>query len=90
MRVICFKYCKMCMRSLIKKILTFCRIYGHVRFNLSTSAIGFEYMQRYCYAFAFFIRFSLNLPLKLSFLTKPIFPKFCVSFNHFNFPDSRY
>ena len=32
-RVICFKYCKKFMRSQIKKILFFGRIYGYVRFN---------------------------------------------------------
>ena len=33
----------------------------------------------------YFKRFSLNLTLKLSFLTKPTFPKFCASFHESHF-----
>ena len=51
MRVIRFKYCKKCMRSQIKKFLTFFgRIYGHVRLNISILVIGFKYMPGYCNA----------------------------------------
>ena len=63
----------------------FGRIYRHGRFNFSVSVIDFKYMQGILQCFGYFIRFSLNLSLKLSFLAKYTFPKFCDTFNESRF-----
>ena len=76
--VIC---CINIVKSLWQSFNIFGRIYGYVRFNFSISVTGFKYMQKILQRIGYFIRFSLSLSLKLSFLTKPIFPKFCDSFN---------
>ena len=44
MTVICFKYCKKCMRSQIKKILTL------LVESMGMSVTGLKYMQRSCNA----------------------------------------
>ena len=45
MRVICFEYCKKCMRKSNQENFNFFgQIYGHVRYNFSISVIGFKYM----------------------------------------------
>ena len=86
MRVICFKYCKKVYeKSNQENFNFFGRIYGHAMFNFLISVIIFKYMQGYCNALDVLYVFSLNLSLKLSFLTKSTFPKFYDSFNESHF-----
>ena len=56
----------------------FGRIYGYFRFNNSIFVTGFKNMQEILYYIGYFIHFSLDMSLKLSFLAKPIFPKFVI------------
>ena len=54
--------------SQTKKLLTvdgYSPMHGDIKFDISISIIGFKYVQRISLCTGYFIRFSLNLSLKL-------------------------
>ena len=68
----------------MKKLLTFGRTYGYVRFDFSISVIGFKYVQGILLCLGYFARFLLNLLLKLRFGAQKNYD-FCASCKYCNF-----